>query len=147
MNKSWDTILQILFVIGLLMVAGLFYFTRLSPLQAGDQSNDVIDPYQQFTSAFQFEQEEERLNTQIKVLKSDYASNLEVYLQEKMKISSGELSELEKREKLTVLSNLYNQNFFQHKLDLIDEQQRKLADLLDKKCLKFCTYQDLPGGL
>jgi len=147
MNKSWDTILQVLFVLGLLMVGGLFYLTRLAPLQANDQNHQVVDPYAEFTSAFQYEQEEQRLNTQIKVLKADYASNLEVYLQEKMRINSSVSSELEKREKLTVLESLYSQEFFQHKLDLIDEQQKELAHLLDQKCLKFCTYLDLPGDL
>lgn len=146
MNKNWDLSLQVLFVVGLLLLVVGFYFTRISPLQAGGEGNKVVDPYSGYSMAFQFEQEEQRINTQIKVLKADYASNLAVFLEQKKQIEGNSiLSELEKREKMAVLVQIYSQDFFQHKLDLIDEQQVKLKDLLAKKCLKFCTYEDLPG--
>ncbi len=147
MNKNWDFTLQVLFVLGLVGLAAGFYVTRLAPLRADNPNNQPIEPYAQFDSAFQFEQEEQRIITQIKVLKADYASNLAVFLEEKAKLeTSVTLSDLEKREKLTVLKQIYSNVFFQHKLDLIDEQNLKLNELLKRKCLKFCTYQDLPNG-
>lgn len=147
MNKSWDLTLQFLFGIGLIVLAGLFYLTRLAPLRAGDQDNQPVEPYAVYTSVYQFEQEERRLVTSIKVRKSDYASDLAVFIQEKLKLEQmNGLSELEKREKMKVLEDLYSAAYFQRKLDLIDQEQRQLEHLLSVKCAKFCTYQDLPGG-
>jgi|GEM_PF-4146094 len=148
MNKNWDLTLQFLFVVGLIVLAGVFYLTRLVPLRAGNRDNQPIEPYAVYTSVYQFEQEERRLITSIKVRKSDYASDLAVYIQEKARLDQMYgLSELEKREKMKVLEELYSAGYFQRKLDLIDQEQEQLEHLLVMKCAKFCTYQDLPGVL
>jgi hypothetical protein len=147
MSKNWDLTLQFLFGIGLIVLAGLFYLTRLAPLRADNPNNQPVDPYALYTSVYQFEQEERRLITSIKVRKSDYASDLAVFIQEKLKLEQmNGLSELEKREKMKVLEELYSAVYFQRKLDLIDEEQLQLDNLLKVKCLKYCTYEDLPGG-
>lgn len=148
MNKNWDFPLQIVFVLGMLLIGAVFYMTRLLPSRADDNSGKQIDPYAVYSSVYQFEQEQVRLETQIKVLKADYASNLMVYIGQRGSVQSAqELPELEKREKLAVLDQIYGKDFFQRKLDLIEEQKVKLEDLLQKKCLKYCSYQDLPGGV
>lgn len=148
MNKNWDLTLQFLFVVGLVLLAGAFYLTRLAPSRAGGEIDEMIDPYQLFSSVYQFEQEENRLETKIKVLKADYASDLSVFLSEKAQLDASQgLSQLEKREKLKVLEELYSTAYFQRKLDLIDQELRTLERLRQLKCAKYCLYQDLPNDL
>jgi hypothetical protein len=147
MNKSWDLTLQFLFILGLIVLTGLFYVTRLAPSRAGSEQV-ITDPYLEYTSVYQFEQEENRLLTRIKVLKADYASDLSVYLSEKADLErNAGLSELEKREKQAILDELYSNHYFQRKLESIDQENGQLEHLLEVKCSKYCVYGDLPSDL
>jgi hypothetical protein len=148
MNRLGDTLLQIIFVGGLMLIIITFYFTRMAGLHANDQfSGQNNDPYANLVSAYQFEQEENRILTRINILKADYASDLMVYKSEKKKLDqSNNYSTLEKREKLKVLDGLYSKEYFDRKIDLIDQEQAGLEALREAKCLKYCLYEDLPGG-
>lgn len=147
MRRNWDTTLQVVFVLGLMALAALFYLTRISNLRADDVDRLPLDPYAVYDSVYQFEQEERRLQTVIAGRKADYASAVATFIQEKASVMRVEgLSTLEKREKMEVLEALYTENYFQRKLDLIDQEQLQLKRLLQLKCAKFCVYQDLPVG-
>lgn len=147
MNKIADSLLQIVFVGALVMVALTLYFTRIVNLRAGEQDLvPAVTGYEAFTSAFQFEREEQRIQTKIAILKAEYASDLIVYKQEKALIEVNEkLSDLEKREKNQILNGIYSTAYFERKLGLIDEQLAELNKLGEAKCRKYCTYQDLPA--
>jgi hypothetical protein len=149
MNKLADFTLQAIFVGGIVIIALAIYFTRIVSIQAGDpQTNQHVGPYDNFVSAYQFEQEEKKILTKISVLKVDYASDLMVFKDEVEKIkTSFALSQLEKREKLYVLDAIYSNQYFQRKSDLIGQEQAVLTTLRDAKCQKYCVFQDLPSDV
>jgi hypothetical protein len=149
MNRIGDNLLQVIFVGGLVLIVITLYFTRMAGLNANDQLSNKGrgTEYENYVSAFQFEQEEKQILTRLDILKADYASDLLVYKNEKSKLeNSDQLSETEKREKLTVLDGIYSQEYFARKIELIDEENLKLQTLRTAKCRKFCVYQDLPAG-
>jgi hypothetical protein len=149
LGRLGDHILQVVFVGALVLVVLTFYFSRIASLQANDQINNGQNiPYSDLVTVYQYEQEEKNILTQIKILKADYASAINLYQTERLKVETSlELSELEKREKLQVLENKYSKQYFSRKLDLLDESQSKLALMREAKCAKFCLYLDLPVGL
>ncbi len=147
MDRTKDNILQIVFVGALVAVALLFYFTRIAGLKAGDQvSSPTVLKYETFAGVYQFEQEERKIQTRIEMLKAEYASDLIVFQSERRQIEKlKDLSDLEKREKQEILKQIYSDQYFQRKIDLIEEQLLELDSLRQAKCRKFCVYQDLPG--
>lgn len=149
MERISDFTLQAIFVAGLIIIGLAIYFTRIIGLQAGDELvRGIEDPYDSYVSVYQFEQEEKQIETAITILKADYASDLMVYTQELDEIQkSGDYSELEKREKIRVLENIYSEKFFRRKMELIEEKQTVLKVLQEAKCQKFCVYEDLPVDL
>ncbi len=149
MNRLGDTLLQIIFVGGLALIIITFYFTRMAGIQANDQlAGENRTPFSGLVSVYQFEQEEQKIQTRINILKADYASDLMVYRSEKQKISqSDDLSPLEKREKTAVIEGIYSKEYFDRKIGLIDQEQAVLAELRRVKCLKYCLYEDLPDGI
>ncbi len=144
MQKYQDLVLQLIFTVALLGVVFLMINLHQKPLQAVEEK-DLFNNYSNFQTIYQFEQEEDKLKMQINNLKIDYANSVNNYLKSKEKLESLNLSTLEYREKLNQLDQIYSSQYFQKKLDLIDEQQKILSNLLEYKCQKYCTYQDLPS--
>lgn len=144
MERKIDTFLQIFFVLALVVVVLMFYLGRV--VRTGAVNKGGESSYEAYVSAFQFEQEESKLRSRIRLLQSDYAQSLVVYRSELMNINDfGGYSELEKREKIRILEQVYSPDFFQKKLDLLDEENAKLTKLLTRKCQVFCVSSDLPG--
>lgn len=144
MQKYQDLVLQLIFTIALLGVVFLMINLRQKPLQAVEEKNS-FNNYSNFQTIYQFEQEEDKLKMQINNLKIDYANSVNNYLKAQENLNSLNLSTLEYREKLNQLNQIYNSQYFQKKIDLIDEQQKILNNLMEYKCQKYCTYQDLPN--
>ncbi len=142
-NRLGDLFLQIVFVIGLIAVVAVFYFSRVGGLKADDKDLQSYG-FENLQTAFQFEQEELKIRARISVLKVDYANDLLLYRAQIAKIdSSTDYSELEKREKLKVLRDLYSTEYFERKSGLLSQENLNLENLLRLKCAKFCTSDDL----
>jgi hypothetical protein len=152
MEKRSDVILQLVFVTGLLLVLLMIYFTRIAPSRAGEEvaktyQDNVAMQYADLQNVYQFEQEERRLLTRIELLRADYAAAVIDYRQEREKIElSGQLSSLEKRERMAALEKIYSQSYFDRKMELIEQEQSLLDRLRQLKCDKFCSYEDLPDA-
>lgn len=140
-ESNWDRLWQIIFVAGLLLLALAFYWTRVAKLNAETDNQEM--PYSNYKTAFQFEQEEQKIKARVVALKAEYATLLVLYKSELDRVKSFGYSELETREKLKALKELYSDDFFQKKLDLLDEENSKLMRLLVEKCKVFCTSDDL----
>lgn len=138
-----DLFLQVLFVFGLIVIIAVFYFNRIDNLKA-DEENVTSYGFENLQTAFQFEQEELKIEARLKLLRVDYASSLTLYRSQLTRINASlEYSELEKREKLKVLNDLYSQQFFDRKGALIEQENLSLENLQRLKCAKFCTSEDL----
>ncbi len=153
MGRLLDTFLQLLFVAGIIVVVLLLYFTRIAPLRADNAADGLTnearagEQYADLQTVYQFEQEERRLRTRIGLLRAEYAAAVTDYAGERKLIESSALiSELEKREKLSVLQSVYPDSYFARKLELIDQEQAQLELLLSEKCKKYCLPDDLPAG-
>lgn len=141
--KWGDLFLQALFVLGLILVVVVFYFSRIGNLKAEDK-NVTSFGFENLQTAYQFEQEELKIEARIKALKADYANDLVLYRSQLNKIEAAvDYSELEKREKLKVLHDLYSQEYFDRKEALIEQENLNLENLERLKCAKFCTSEDL----
>lgn len=149
MKRFADSFLQLIFVFGVIIVIMIIYFTRISGIRANDEQQKVNDgAYADFQTFYQFQQEEIRLNSKLAILKAEYAADVNVYQRELQKVqSSADLTELEKREKIELLQEIYSNSYFDRKLALIDQEKAVLEYLLDTKCQKFCVYQDLPESI
>lgn len=149
MERITDFTLQAIFVAGLIIIGLAIYSTRIIGLQARvEGQGNPEGPYDNYVSVYQFEQEEKQIETAVTILKTEYASDLIVYKNELKEINaSRDYSELEKREKIKVLENIYSAKYFRRKLELIEEKQAILEALREAKCQKFCVYEDLPDGL
>jgi len=142
-NKWGDLFLQVIFVLGLILVIVVFYFSRIGNLKAVDKNVNSFG-FENLQTAFQFEQEQLKIEARIKVLKADYAGDLVLYRSQLAKIdASMDYSDLEKREKLKVLNDLYSQKYFDRKEALIEQENLSLENLQRLKCAKFCTSEDL----
>jgi hypothetical protein len=138
-----DLFLQVLFVLGLILVVVVFYFTRIGNLKADDKNVNTFG-FENLQTAFQFEQEELKIMARIKMLRVDYANDLMLYRSLLAKINaSTDYSDLEKREKLKVLNDLYSQEYFDRKEASIEQENLSLENLERLKCAKFCTSEDL----
>ena len=146
-TRFTDSLLQIGFVTGIILVMMLIYFTRISGISANDQRLNFSNGlYSEFQSVYQFEQEEARIQTKIYILQAEYANDLTNFQFELNKIDlSEEMSELEKREKITVLTGIYSDLYFDRKLALIDQEKSVIEGLKKAKCQRYCVYQDLPN--
>lgn len=148
MNRLADNLLQIVFVTGIIIVMIIIYVTRISGIRANDQIETFEFAYLKYQTVYQFQQEELRLQSKIRLLKAEYAAELTLFQSELEKVDSSlELSALEKREKRDVLRSIYSEQYFHRKLSLIDQERLILDNLLKTKCLKYCVYQDLPAEI
>ena len=143
-HKNWDLVLQSVFVIGLMFFALLFYFTRIVPGRA-DDGKQLINVPKDYTY-FEFIQYEDQLKSKIKSLQVDYSNSVQNYQSALLKLQQSGLDELELREKTNSLKAIYNQEFFDKKIELLDIAQKQLEDLENLKCQKFCTYEDLSSS-
>lgn len=143
-SKNWDLVLQASFVVALVFVGMLFYFTRIAPGKADDGKN-LPDKPKEYTY-FEFVQYEDQLKSKIKSLQVDYGNSVQNYQNALLKLQQSGLNELELREKINSLKNIYSQDFFDKKIELLDLAQQQLKDLETLKCQKFCTYEDLPSS-
>jgi hypothetical protein len=141
LDKLW----QLVFAAGIAVLILLFYLTRIAPISANGDLKE--QNYQQYKTAYEFEQEEQKLVARINALKSEYAAVLFIYKKELESIENSQYSLLEIREKKALLNQIYSDDFFQKKLDLIDEEKKKLDLLLSEKCRIFCVIDDLPDDL
>lgn len=134
-----DTVLQIVFVLALFVVVALFYWTRIVGIKASTPEKTDLDNYANST-AFQLEQEENAIKSRIRTLKVDYTNELLNYRDELARVNNSlEWSELEKKEKLNYLNELYSEDHFRQKQDLIDQENKKLERVKKVECIKFCT--------
>lgn len=140
-ESNWDRFWQIIFVAGIILLIFAFYWTRIVKTNAEIGNNDM--PYSNYRTAFQFEQEEQKIKARVMALKAEYASLLVLYKTELDRVKAFGYSDLELREKIKALKELYSDDYFQKKLDLIDEENSKLGRLLSEKCKVFCTSDDL----
>lgn len=141
LDKLW----QLVFAAGIAVLILLFYLTRIAPISANGDLKE--QNYQQYKTAYEFEQEEQKLVARINALKSEYAAVLFIYKNELESVENSQYSHLEIREKKALLNQIYSDDFFQKKLDLIDEEKKKLDLLLNEKCRIFCVIDDLPDDL
>lgn len=140
-ESNWDKLWQMIFVAGIILLIFAFYSTRIAKIKAENSNNEM--PYSNYRTAFQFEQEEQKIKARTLSLKAEYASLLVLYKTELDKVKNFGYSDLELREKIKALKELYSDDFFQKKLNLIDEENIKLERLLIEKCKVFCTSDDL----
>ncbi len=143
-SKNWDLVLQASFVVALLFVGMLLYFTRIVPGKA-DDGQTLPDKPKEY-NYFEFVQYEDQLKSKIKSLQVDYGNSIQNYQSALLKLQQSDLNELELREKIISLKNIYSQDFFDKKIELLDLAQQQLKDLETLKCQKFCTYEDLPSS-
>ena len=142
-KQSYDLVLQVIFVMAMIVLLLVFYWTRVVGIKASTQQNVFIDDFANLT-AFQLEQEIALSSARIKGLQVDYSSGLLNFQREIQKVNSSlELSELEKREKLKYLKDLYSEDYFNTKQALIDQEYRKIENLKRIECAKFCDISDL----
>jgi hypothetical protein len=142
-QRSNDLLLQMLFVCGLILVIALFYWTRIVGLKANNQDSLPADQYANST-AYELEQAEQQIQAKIKILQADYANDLVTFQKETIRIkSSTDFTDLEKKEKLKYLNDLYSDDHFKNKQDLIDQEYRKLENLKRVECAKFCDISNL----
>lgn len=142
-KRSYDWLWQLIFVFALLIVMGTIYLTRTSGIKASDTQNTIDNNYSN-SSAFQLEQEQARIEAKIKILKADYANDLINYRLVLNKVNNSlELTDLEKKEKLKYLNDLYSETYFKRKEDLIDQENAKLENLKRIECAKFCDASSL----
>lgn len=144
-NRWGDLMLQTLFVLALIGLIFLFYFTRISGIKAGDENVEINNGNLQ--TAYEFEQEQLKIEGKLRVLKVDYANDVVIYRAQINKIAnSNDFSELEKKEKINVLNELYSEEYFKRKESLIDQENQKLENLKKLICQKFCTIDDLENS-
>lgn len=143
-SKNWDLFLQMAFVLGLVFIVLLFYFTRIAPGKADDGKQSITTP-KEYTY-FEFVQYEDQLKSKIRSLQIDYSNSVQNYQKALQELQKSGLNELELREKTNSLKKIYSQEFFDKKIELLDLAERQLDELEMLKCQKFCTYEDLPAS-